>query len=55
MKVEILSPVEHDGKHLAVGDSVDLPADAADALIQAGAALQVAKKGGKASAEPPQE
>lgn len=39
MKVEITSPVEHDGKRLDVGVKVDVPADVAEALIKAGAAV----------------
>ena len=44
MKVVIISPVNHDGKELDVGDVVDLPKDAATALVDAGAALEGGKK-----------
>lgn len=38
MKVKILQPVGHDTDYYAIGDKVDLPADAAKALIACGAA-----------------
>lgn len=38
MKVTIIHPVQHDTKALAPGQSVDLPKDAAEALIACGAA-----------------
>lgn len=37
-KVKITGPVEHDGKLLAIGKTVELPDDAVEALIHAGAA-----------------
>ena len=48
MKVTIISPVDHDGKSLEVGDTPDLPRASAEALIGAGAALA----SGRARAEP---
>lgn len=39
MKVVITSPVEHDGKHLEEGDSLDLPDVQAAALVDAGSAV----------------
>lgn len=50
MKIVITSPVNHDGKDFEVGDTPDLPAAAAKALVEAGAALEAGKK---AAAEPP--
>lgn len=38
MKVKILQPVGHDTDYFAIGDKVNLPADAAKALIACGAA-----------------
>lgn len=50
MKIVITQPVEHDGKALAVDETVDLAKDAALALIKAGAAVDP-----KAKAEAPAE
>lgn len=50
MKVVMVSPVEHDGKSLEVGEVVDLPKPQAEALIGAGAALEAGAKA-KAKAE----
>lgn len=44
MKIVITSPVEHDGKSLAEGDTADLPETAAQALIDAGMAVAVGRK-----------
>lgn len=44
MKVVITSPVEHDGKALAEGDTVDLPEAQAQALMDAGVAVGVGRK-----------
>ncbi len=44
MKVVITSPVEHDGKSLAEGDTVDLPEAQAQVLIDAGAGIAVGRK-----------
>ena len=38
MKIKIVSPVEHDGKALKVGDVVGLPDDVAQRLVDGGAA-----------------
>jgi len=54
MKLVINSPVEHDGKALEVGDSVDLPKQFAEALIAVGAAAETVGKS-KAKAEPADE
>jgi hypothetical protein len=56
MKVVIQSPVEHDGKALAAGDEVDMPKDAAEALVAVGIAevvidAKAAKAAAKAAAE----
>lgn len=56
MKVVIQSPVEHDGKALAAGDEIDMPKDAAEALVAAGIAETVidakaAKAAAKAAAD----
>lgn len=53
MKIIIQSPVEHDGKALAAGDKVDLPKDAAEALVAAGIAeaMPDPKAAAKAAAE----
>lgn len=51
MKVVISSPVEHDGKALKVGGEIDLPKEAAEALVALGAAEVPA--GRKAKAEEP--
>jgi hypothetical protein len=48
MKITITSPVDHDGKPLEVGKSVNLDDDVAKALIKAGAA----EAAGKSKAEP---
>lgn len=39
MKITIISPVQHDGKDLDIGDTPDLPKAAAEALVASGAAL----------------
>jgi hypothetical protein len=44
MKVTLLQPVRHDGKAFEVGAVVDLPKDAAQALVACGSA----EEGGKA-------
>ena len=44
MKIVITSPVEHDGKSLAVGDTHDLPKEWAEALIASGVALSANAK-----------
>jgi hypothetical protein len=44
MKVVITSPVEHDGKSLAEGDTADMPETQAQALIDAGVAVAVGRK-----------
>jgi hypothetical protein len=41
MKVKTLGPVQHDGKPVKVGATLDLPEDAATQLIDAGAAEAV--------------
>ena len=51
MKVVFTSPVEHDGKAFAAGDSADLPKEVAALLIEAGAAEAPGKKA--AAAEEP--
>ncbi len=51
MKIVITSPVQHDGKTLEIGDVVDLPKNTADALVQAGAALE--SGGRKVASETP--
>lgn len=43
MKVLIQSPVEHDGKALREGETVDMPDDQAQALIDASVAVEVLK------------
>lgn len=57
MKIKIVSNVEHDGKTLAVDSTVDLPDEAAEALLKAGAAtLPDGKaKAKEAAAAPAQE
>ena len=52
MKILILSPVHHDDKALDVGDKVDLPAKAAEALIAAGAAEAMQGGSRRAAQEP---
>lgn len=49
-KVKLLGPVNHDGKSLAEGDVVELPVDAATALIEAKAAEAVSAKKGASEA-----
>ena len=45
MKITVLSPVVHDGKEYAEGDTVDIKDEAAAlSLIEAGAAKQAGKK-----------
>jgi hypothetical protein len=44
MKITFLSPVQHDGKAYLVGDSQDIDAGAAQALIDCGAAEAYSKK-----------
>lgn len=44
MKVVITSPVEHDGKALAEGDTADVPEAQAQALIDAGVAIAAGRK-----------
>ena len=52
MKVVIQSPVEHDGKALAAGDEVDMPKDAAEALVAVGIAeVVIDAKAAKAAAK----
>lgn len=51
MKIVIVSPVEHDGERLEIGDTADLPKAAAEALVASGAALESGRK--KADAEVP--
>lgn len=51
MKVVITSTVMHDDKLLEVGDTPDLPAAVAKALVEAGAALEAGKK--QPPADPP--
>jgi hypothetical protein len=43
MKILITSPVEHDGKRLPLDKVVDLPDDAALALVAAGVAERLGK------------
>jgi hypothetical protein len=43
MKITILSPVDHDGKRLEVGETYSVPDRAADALVAAGAAEPAGK------------
>jgi hypothetical protein len=43
MKIIITSPVDHDGKPLKVGATVDLPEAAADVLIAGGSAEKPVK------------
>lgn len=38
MRIKLISPVEHDGKRLEVGESVNLPDRVARELVAAGAA-----------------
>lgn len=38
MKIILLSPIDHDGKQLKEGATVDLPDDIAEALVKSGAA-----------------
>ncbi|KRB73446.1 DUF7210 family protein [Noviherbaspirillum sp. Root189] len=51
MKVTIISPVKHDGKRFAPGDSVDLPTEVAKTLITSGSAEQESKAKPKNSAD----
>lgn len=51
MKVEIISTVHHDGKTLEVGSKPDLPADVAEALVKAGAAVEAGKAKAQAKAD----
>lgn len=53
MKVKFLTPVQHDGKDFAEGESADLPAPAAKQLIEVGAAesAESAKERAKARAD----
>ena len=44
MKIVIISPVNHDGKDLDVGDTPDLPKEQAENLIASGAALAAGAK-----------
>ena len=44
MKITFLSPVQHDGKPYAVGDSQDIDTAAAQALIDCGSAEAYSKK-----------
>ena len=45
MKLNVLSPVNHDGVDYAIGDTVDIKDKAtANALIEAGAAKEAGKK-----------
>lgn len=56
MKIVIVSPVEHDGKTLDVGEVADLPKAQAEALVAAGAALEAGAKAKAAAADDkPQE
>lgn len=55
MKVTILQPVQHDGKALEVGKTVDLKADAAKALIDCGAAEKAGASEDAAAAKAPAE
>jgi hypothetical protein len=43
MKITILSPVDHDGKQLEVGETYNVPDRAAGALVVAGAAEPAGK------------
>jgi len=49
MKIIITQPVRHDGKDVPVGETLDLPNDQANALIDVGAAEPATAK--KAAAE----
>ena len=51
MKVKILTPVLHDTDAYKEGDVADLPAAAAKALIDCGAAEELASSKAKAQAE----
>lgn len=51
MKIVIESPVEHDGKALEAGSEVDLPKDAAEALVASGVAKVVIAKSQRAKAQ----
>jgi hypothetical protein len=46
MKVKIVSPVDHDGKRLEVGESINLPDRVARELLAAGAAEADGKQKG---------
>ena len=47
MKITFLSPVRHDGKDYADGDSVEMDATAAATLIEAGVGAPSGKKSEK--------
>jgi hypothetical protein len=52
MKITITSPVDHDGKRLQVGKTIELADDVAEALVKAGAAEAVAGRKAKTEAAP---
>lgn len=54
MKVTLLQPVRHDGKAFEVGAVLDLPKDAAQALVACGSAEE-GGKGRAAKADPEAE
>lgn len=55
MKIKIVSPVQHDGKTLEVGETVNIPDRAARDLVSAGAAEAEGKQKAASSegGEPP--
>lgn len=54
MKIVFTSPVQHDDKDFGVGDTADLPKEAAVMLVACGAAVEAGKKTA-AEAEPKPE